>query len=135
MAKRVKHDKSGDGKAKTQAAGLDHDEFRRLLAEADRQSGLASEYAGSAGKVIRDGIDRLSLNRKAVQMTRSLNKLDPAKRNEAIRCLHEYIEAAGFYDQMDAFSDAVDYLAQLVDRLKSRIPNRETDGTVAAILN
>lgn len=130
MARRQKHTA-----APAAETGLDHAEFRRVLEEADRQSGLASEYAGSAGKVIRDAIDRMSLNRKAVQITRSLNKLDPAKRNEAVRCAIEYFEAAGFFDQTDAFSDITDQLTALVDRLKSRIPNRETDGTVAAILN
>lgn len=133
MARRVKHEAAP---AADTAAGitLDHAEFKRVLIEADRQSSLASEYAGSAGKVIRDAVDRMSLNRKALQITRSLNKLDDAKRNEAVRCAIEYFEAAGFFDQTDAFSDITDQLSALLDRLRSRIPNRERDDNTLSAL-
>lgn len=133
MARRVKHDAAPAADTAT-GSRLDHAEFKRVLLEADRQSGLASEYAGSAGKVLRDAIDRMSLNRKGVQITRSLNKLDDAKRHETIRCTLEYWEAAGFFDQTDAFSDITDQLRGLLDRLTGRIPNRERDDPTLAAL-
>ena len=53
MAKRQKMDAApaGGESGETKPGGLNHEEFRRVIDEADRQSGLASEYAGSAGKV------------------------------------------------------------------------------------
>lgn len=59
------------------------------------------------------------------------------KRQGTIRAFIDYIERAGFLDQMDAFSDVSEQVIALAERLKGRIPNRErdSDGTVAAVLN
>lgn len=130
MAKRVKHTSVPE-----KPKGVAPDEFQRIIAEINRQKSLASEYNGAGGKLTRDAIANHSLDRKAFGVVTSLAKVDEQKRQATVRALFEYVEKAGFLDQLDAFNDVTDMLAAIVERARARIPNRENDGTVAAVLN
>lgn len=132
MAKRVTHTKTPAA-----ATGPDPIEFQRVITEINRQKSLGSEYNGAGGKLTREAIDTHNLDRKAFGLVTGLAKTDEVKRQGTIRALFDYIERAGFLDQMDAFSDISEQVIALADRLKARIPNREreSDGTIAAVLN
>lgn len=132
MAKRAKHEAAEEGAG---PGTLDAAEFQRVIAEANRQQGLASEYNGSAGKVVRDAIDRLGLVRAAFNYTRKLSKMDEAKRQGEIRAFLEYIEAAGFLDQSDAFSDIGEQLQGMADRIRVRQPERQPSAIMERIVN
>jgi hypothetical protein len=133
MAKRVKHTQTPD----IPSAGPEPGEFQRLITEINRQKSLGSEYNGAGGKLTREAIERHGLKRKPFGWVTGLHRTDEAERQATIRAFIDYIERAGFLDQMDAFSDVSEQVIALAERLKGRIPNRErdSDGTVAAVLN
>lgn len=128
MAKRARMQKQDLGPEKPEGlASVDPGEFQRLIGEINRQKGHASEYAGAAGKLTREAIDKHALDRKAFSFVVQLSKMDEAKRQGVIRALIDYVERGGMLDQVDAFNDLTSQLKALVDRLEGRIPNRPRD--------
>lgn len=117
-------------------SGIHSGDFQRDIGEINRQKGHASEYSGAAGKLTREAIDKHHLERSAFAFIMRVSKMDPVKRHDAIRSVFTQIEAAGFLDQVDAFSDLVDELQGIVTRMKSRTPNaRHPDETLSTLVN
>lgn len=139
MAKRATHKDDGDA---PEEGGLNVPEFQRVIAEANRQKGLAAEYSGSHGKVVRDAIERLSLRRGPFATTCKYSRMDAAKRTDEILTSLNYFVAAGFFDQMDMHFDAVaqvqeklDMLQAALDAIKLKQPERQPSAIMERIVN
>ena len=97
---------------------LKADDLKKGIEEINRQGTLASEYAGSKGKVTRDLIDRYGLDRRALSFVVGLAKADEQKRQASLRAVIDYAAKLEFFDQMDAFDDVIDTLAEIVEKAR-----------------
>jgi hypothetical protein len=102
------------------AAKLTKKKFLDLINEADRQKELAAEYGGAHGTLVRNGIERLSLDRNAFAFSRRINKMEPVKGQACAAALIKYLGFVGVFDQADAFSDITVELRSLLDDLEGR---------------
>jgi hypothetical protein len=130
MAKRATMTAAPEDKA------IHQKDFQRDMSEINRQKGHATEYNGAAGKLTREAMDRHQLERAAFGFVMRLSKMDESKRQDAIRSSFKQIEATGFLDQIDAFSDLVDERHAVVERLKGKAPKpRQADQVMKQLVN
>lgn len=83
----------------------DENEFRRQITEADRQAKLASEYAGNCGQQVKQTAEKFSIDRKAINMVRTLARKPPAKRDSLVCDLLDAFYAAGFFNHTSLIED------------------------------
>ena len=113
---------------------FDGGECRRVVDEFKRQRKNASEYAGSAGAVMKGGCERLGVERRALALAATLDAKDPAKRAAFLRDLLRVAHALGHFQQIDAFDDLTPLLEKIGEECRTReqTPARADD---AATLN
>jgi len=116
MAKRSRH----AGSNSDQKQGFDGAECCRVVTEFQRQRKNASEYAGSAGGVMKAGCEKLGIERRALSLAATLHGKEPGKRaaflRDFLRCAH----ALGHFDQIDAFDDLPALLEQIAAECRGR---------------
>ena len=110
------------------------EEVRKAVEEIIRQKGLASEYQSSSGGLTRSFVKRFSLDAKAATVAIGMKKQDEQKRQAFISDSLRLWKDLGYFDQLDAFSDPVAKLEEIVAELKARIPNAQRDDEVMGAL-
>jgi len=111
----------GDGLKRITAAQL-----KREVEEISRQKGLASEYAGNAGKATQSAVERFGLEKTALTFARRLHDMEEAKRSGVIRASIEYWVKLGFLDQLDMFSDTAEMLSDILKRAHNVQPAKKS---------
>lgn len=102
------------------AAQFDGAECRRVVDEFKRQRMNASEYAGSAGGVMKGGSERLGVERRALNLAATLDAKEPGKRAAFMRDFLRVAHALGHFDQIDAFDDLVPLLERIGEECRAR---------------
>jgi hypothetical protein len=100
--------------------GLGRDDFMKLVGEANRQGEISAEYASNASTIVRNGIERLGLDKKAFGFARSVQKMEPVRQQATAAAVVKYLAFVGAFDQADAFSDVLDDLRSLIADLEAR---------------
>lgn len=95
---------------------LADDTLRKIVVEATRLKGIASEYVGQRGNYQRNQCERHSLHVRALNLMVQLNGMDTVKRQDFIRAFVQYAVQMGYLDQMDAFDDLATLLRRILER-------------------
>jgi hypothetical protein len=102
----------------TDTKGISPDDLKREIAEVSRQKGLASEYAGNAGKATASAIERHGLEKTAFTFARRLSDVEEGKRSAIIRSSLDYWYKLGFFDQFSMFDDLRDILRTILEAVE-----------------
>lgn len=116
--------------------GISADDLKREIAEVSRQKGLASEYAGNAGKATASAIERHGLEKTAFTFARRLSDVEEGKRSAIIRSSLDYWNKLGFFDQFSLFDDIRDTLRAILEEIEQNDnskPATEGAETIAAL--
>lgn len=99
---------------------LDRQGFQKIIAETNRQRGLASEYAGQAGNFVKTQAKRYGLSASIMTKTAGLARMDPSRRLGDLIALVQYAEQMGWWDpsQIDAFHDGRALFTRIAGRFQ-----------------
>ena len=99
---------------------FDAAECCRVVTEFQRQRKNASEYAGSAGGVMKAGCEKLGIERRALSLAATLHGKEPGKRAAFLRDFLRAAHGLGHFDQIDAFDDLLALLEQIAAECRGR---------------
>ena len=126
--------KSKNGKKK-EADRFEPADVERHIAEINRQKESASEYQGLAGQATQAACEALGVEKKALTFVAGLAKKDAGKAQSILVDLMRLSHAAGLWDQLDMFSDAVPVLDAILDRVRSGgAPPADAEGAASELL-
>lgn len=99
------------------------EEFTKFVGEADRQKELAADYQAGHGNVVRNGVERLGLDKQALGFARRLHKTEAQKAQATFRAAIRYAIDLGVLSQLDAFDDTEALLEEALELVRSNKPN------------
>lgn len=117
MAKPITQADSASKKAR---GGIKPAELRKLVTDINRHKKLASESNGMAGKATQMAAESHGLDKGALTFVCKLEKWEPPKRQAMLRCLFDYAEKLGFFDEIDAFDDTVGVMETIVSKARAK---------------
>lgn len=94
--------------------GVSADDLRKAIEEISRQKGLASEYAGLAGKATQTAVERHGLEKNALTFARKIDAMEDTKRHSVVYASLDYWNKLGFFEQGDAFNDPIELFREIV---------------------
>lgn len=90
------------------------------LKAVNREKEKASEYVGRAGKITGDFCEQHNLNRKAFTYVATMTRRDPADAMEQLCQTLVLAEAAGLFNQIDMFNDAIKTMKDIIERAEGQ---------------
>jgi hypothetical protein len=90
------------------------EQLKKIINEASRHKATAAEYSGHHGKVIADAVEKFGLDKMSLNFARRLRDQESDKRQAVIRSSIRYWKLLGFFDQLDAFDDLRNDLADIL---------------------
>lgn len=115
---------------------VEADELKRIVKEYERQAAHASEYAGHAGNVVKQAVERYHLDRKAIRFVLGLAKMEETKRQATLRAVMEYAHKLDMFASVDAFDDVIDTMETIVSEARGNEGRtRPADPIVSSLVN
>ena len=105
--------------SKKDADRFNTDDVARHIGEINRQKESASEYQGLAGQATQAACEALGVEKKAMTFVAGLAKKDAGKAQSTLVDLLRLSHAAGLWDQLDMFSDAVPVFEAILERVRT----------------
>lgn len=103
-------------KADGEKNGVSPDALRKAIDEISRLKGLASEYAGLAGKATQQAVEQHGLDKTSLTFARRLNDMEDSKRDAVVTSSLDYWEKLGFLDGGLFNDDLIGRLEAIVTR-------------------